>query len=105
VSQRETSSLSWAKALNKYDVEYFRCGSCGFIQTEEPYCLDEAYSSAICDLDLGSVSRAVLGSKLTEGVILAAFDCNAKFVDYGAGYGIFVRMMRDDGFDFYWNDK
>lgn len=26
-------------------------------------------------------------------------------LDYGAGYGMFVRMMRDYGFNFYWYDK
>jgi len=26
-------------------------------------------------------------------------------LDYGGGNGMFVRMMRDRGFDFYWNDK
>lgn len=26
-------------------------------------------------------------------------------MDYAGGYGVFVRMMRDVGFDFYWNDK
>jgi hypothetical protein len=27
-----------------------------------------------------------------------------KCLDYAAGYGMFVRMMRDKGFDFYWQD-
>ncbi len=25
-------------------------------------------------------------------------------MDFGAGHGVFVRMMRDKGFDFFWND-
>jgi hypothetical protein len=33
------------------------------------------------------------------------FDKEAKFIDYGAGYGVLVRVMRDLGFDFYWHDK
>ncbi len=33
------------------------------------------------------------------------FDKNGKFLDYAGGYGIFVRLMRDIGFDFYWYDK
>ena len=28
----------------------------------------------------------------------------ARFLDYGGGYGLFVRMMRDRGFDFYRQD-
>ena len=27
------------------------------------------------------------------------------FLDYGGGLGIFVRLMRDRGFNFYWHDK
>ena len=27
-----------------------------------------------------------------------------RFIDYGGGYGIYVRLMRDAGFNFYWYD-
>jgi hypothetical protein len=33
------------------------------------------------------------------------FGKNGKFLDYAAGYGVFVRLMRDVGFDFKWDDK
>jgi hypothetical protein len=90
--------------LKKYDVEYFRCPNCGFLQTEEPYWLEEAYRSPIAGLDIGPINRALTGSRITEGVISAAFDPNAKFIDWGGGYGIFTRLMRDKGYDFYWRD-
>jgi hypothetical protein len=93
------------RLLKKYDVSYWQCSNCEFMQTEEPYWLEEAYSSAISDLDLGPVNRAVTGSKMVEGVILAGFDPNAKFVDWGGGYGVFTRLMRDLGYDFYWRDR
>lgn len=91
--------------LRKHDVAFFRCGTCEFIQTEEPYWLEEAYSSAISDLDLGPVNRAITGARMTEGLILAGFDTDAKFADWGGGYGVFTRLMRDQGFDFYWFDR
>jgi hypothetical protein len=75
------------------------------MQTEEPHWLSESYASAINEIDLGPVSRALVGSKVVEGVILSMFDKEAKFIDYGAGYGLLVRIMRDRGFDFYWYDK
>ena len=93
-----------ASILGKYDATYFRCSSCGFMQTEDPHWLAESYASAINGIDLGPVNRAMSGSRLIEGVILSSFDRNAKFVDYGAGYGVLVRLMRDHGFDFYWQD-
>jgi hypothetical protein len=93
-----------AKILGKYDTVYYRCASCGFMQTEEPHWLKESYASAINEIDLGPVSRAISGAKLIEGLILSSFDKDAKFIDYGAGYGLLVRLMRDRGFDFYWRD-
>ncbi|ATQ69563.1 MULTISPECIES: class I SAM-dependent methyltransferase [Methylosinus] len=90
--------------LGKYDVAYFHCSHCEFLQTEEPYWLEESYSSAISDLDLGPVNRAIWGARIVEGVICSAFDANAKFVDWGGGYGVLTRLMRDRGYDFYWHD-
>jgi hypothetical protein len=90
--------------LKKYDVSYFRCPACEFLQTEEPYWLAEAYASAINDFDLGPVNRAITGARIVESTILVAFDPNARFVDWGGGYGVFTRLMRDKGYDFYWRD-
>ena len=88
-----------AKVLGKYDCVYLRCGSCGFMQTEAPHWLGESYASAINEIDIGPVNRAMIGSRQVEGIILSCFDSAAKFVDYGAGYGVLVRLMRDRGFD------
>jgi hypothetical protein len=94
-----------AKIIDTYDIQYFQCPSCGFVQTEEPYWLDRAYASAISEIDIGVVNRSVTFSRLTRNLILACFDSNATFLDYGGGPGLFVRMMRDAGFDFYIYDK
>jgi hypothetical protein len=94
-----------ARVLGKYAVAYLRCENCGFVQTEEPYWLNESYLSAINEIDLGPVNRGITGSNLVEGIILSSLDRTASFVDYGAGYGLFVRMMRDRGFDFFWQDR
>jgi 2-polyprenyl-3-methyl-5-hydroxy-6-metoxy-1,4-benzoquinol methylase len=93
-----------ARILGKYDAVYYRCVACGFMQTEEPHWLAESYASAINEIDLGPVNRAITSSKLIEGLILSTFDKAARFIDYGAGYGVLVRLMRDRGFDFYWQD-
>ncbi|GAG32417.1 unnamed protein product, partial [marine sediment metagenome] len=97
--------FSTAQILKKYKIQYFKCTMCGFIQTEDPYWLDESYSQAITESDLGLVSRNIALSRITKALILTNFDSNGKFLDYGGGYGLFVRIMRDLGFDFYWHDK
>ena len=95
------------KILGKYDVSYFRCDKCLFIQTEDPYWLDEAYSlGAISVLDVGIMSRNLLLISKTEKILFKLFSdfTNFSAVDYGGGHGIFVRMMRDKGFNFYRQD-
>lgn len=97
--------LASATLLGKYDVQYFQCQNCGFVQTEDPYWLDEAYSDAITRSDLGLVGRNVGYACMTRAVISVFFNRDDKFLDYGGGYGILVRLMRDYGFDFYRYDK
>ncbi|MBE9007440.1 glycosyltransferase [Fortiea sp. LEGE XX443] len=103
----ESDAHIFAKSivLSQYEVDYFQCSNCGFVQTEEPYWLDEAYSDAIARTDIGLVFRNNNLSRRAAHIIFNIFDHEAKFLDYGGGYGLFVRMMRDFGFDFYWDDK
>ena len=91
--------------LNKHDVTFFRCPRCGFIQSETPYWLDEAYASAIGSSDIGYVTRNVALARVTRALIALGFDPDKRFVDYGGGYGMFVRLMRDAGYDFWRSDR
>ncbi len=105
---RICSSVSpfWAKTriLGKHEVNYFRCSHCGFIQTEAPYWLNEAYQQTINPEDTGILARNIEFSRTTAIVISQVFHSQNSFVDYAGGYGIFVRLMRDIGFNFYWHD-
>ena len=94
-----------AKILNKYDVKYFKCEETGFIQTEEAYWLEEAYSSAITKLDIGLLSRNEYLRDKAIPIIENFFDPKGVFLDYAGGYGVFTRMMRDKGYNFYHTDK
>ena len=69
-----------------------------------PYWLNEAYKSAINISDTGIMSRNIHFSKVVSVLIYFLFNKNGRFVDYAGGYGIFTRLMRDMGFDFYWTD-
>jgi len=101
----KTDLFSTDKVLGNYEVKYFKCSDCGFIQTEKPYWLEESYSEAITKNDVGMVSRNIALAKITKAIIPVFFDRKAKFLDYGGGYGLYVRMMRDFGYEFYWIDK
>jgi hypothetical protein len=104
ICQNHTQKIFTAKILNKYSITYFHCANCGFLQTEEPYWLEEAYFYPINISDTGYMQRNLqLSKKLT--VLLFFFFNNMKYLDYAGGYGVFVRLMRDIGFDFYWDDK
>jgi len=105
ICTQKTKKIFKSKILNKYDINYFHCEHCGFLQTEEPYWLEEAYNESINVSDTGLMSRNLNLSKQTTNIINIFFDKNAKFLDFAGGYGIFTRLMRDIGFDFYWNDK
>lgn len=101
----ESNLIFTEKILNKYDVQYFYCENCGFLQTEEAYWLEETYKESINVSDTGIMSRNLNLAKHTTNIISIFFNKNAKFLDFAGGYGIFTRLMRDIGLDFYWNDK
>ncbi len=102
---RHESELLWkARILGKYDVAYFKCPSCEFIQTEQVYWLAEAYAGVIADTDIGYVTRNLMYSGRVEQIVRWSFPRVRRFLDYGGGYGLFVRLMRDRGFDFYRQD-
>lgn len=105
ICKKENKEIFKAQVLNKYEVKYFKCDFCGFISTEEPYWLDEAYNSPINKEDTGIMSRNIMSSYQATNIIYYCFNKNKIFLDYAGGYGIFVRLMRDIGFDFKWKDN
>jgi len=88
------------QVLRKHGVRYFRCVECGFMQTEEPFWLEEAYSSAIAKQDVGVMLRNLMNRQLTTALLNVLYPGVRRCVDFGGGHGIFVRLMRDRGFDF-----
>ncbi len=99
-----TKAIFRAQVLKSFEVEYLQCETCEFIQTEEPYWLPEAYSTAIASMDVGLVQRNILLCATVEDIIYQNFDKSGIFLDYAGGYGLFVRLMRDKGINFYRQD-
>ncbi|MDJ0553406.1 MAG: glycosyltransferase [Microcoleaceae cyanobacterium MO_207.B10] len=104
----DSTSLNFAEAyiLNKkYKIDYFQCQNCNFIQTEYPYWLSQAYTEAIATSDEGLIFRNLMLSHITKNIINRLFNPDGNFLDFGGGYGIFTRLMRDIKYKFYWEDK
>lgn len=90
-----------AVLMKKYTAEYYQCPHCGCLQLENINHLDEAYKQTITQSDVGLLAR---NYRYTEQLAPFFYYSGLKdglFLDYGGGYGVFSRLMRDIGFDFY----
>jgi len=92
------------EVIFKHQVKYYQCDSCGLIQTEKPYWLKDAYKKAITSTDIGLISRNISTGNTVFQLIVSHFDTGKRFLDFGGGYGILVRLLRDRGLDFYRQD-
>jgi len=90
--------------LHRYDVQYYRCDACGLLQTEKPFWLNEAYDSAIADSDTGLVNRNISCAKKISSLLYLMGLSDKRLLDCAGGTGMFVRLMRDIGFDAFWQD-
>lgn len=72
---------------------------------EDPNWFDEAYSAPIASLDTGAVQRNLsVAPRLAAAMISMGLD-HLPVVDIGGGTGLLTRLLRDVGFDCYWEDK
>lgn len=105
ICRHTVSQVFEAEVLRKYQVKYYHCSQCGFIQPEEPHWLQEAYESPLNTEDTGILKRNEYFRSRVSLLLLDLFKGGGKFLDYGGGYGVFTRLMRDIGFDYFWQDK
>src|SRR5262249_51230365 len=82
------------------------CTACGSLQTEPPYWLAEAYRTQGTDMDTGAAQRSLELAMRTTGLLgLLSWQRDRVALDYGAGMGLFARLMRDRGFNFFAYDR
>jgi hypothetical protein len=91
--------------LGKYPAGYYYDQKIGYIFAREPHWLDEAYSEAMSSLDTGALGRNLANIDIITRCLSKNGIAVANGIDLGAGYGLFVRGMRDKGIDFYWSDR
>ena len=99
------SFLFRKRILARYDVQYFHCPACGYVRTENPHWLAEAYSDAIAIADTGVMQRNQGIAARLACILYYCSDPASAYVDIAGGYGILTRLMRDYGFDYYWEDS
>jgi hypothetical protein len=104
ICQQKMEHAFKAMVLGKYQVCYYHCPHCGFLKTEDPYWLGEAYKDPINAEDTGLLSRNIFFSETASLLLFFLFDKNGTFLDYAGGFGVFTRLMRDIGFNFFWYD-
>ena len=85
-------------------VSYYDCDSCGYVQTEEPFWLAEAYESSINLSDTGILQRNIRNANIVLVTLWLMRHLKSRVVDCAGGYGILVRLLRDAGVDAYWHD-
>jgi len=90
--------------LKKHASELRACATCDFCYLSPVYWLDEAYAQSINVTDIGYVWRNNSACQFVSSLLISNFDSKDLFLDFGAGYGMFVRLMRDRGFRFQYYD-
>lgn len=95
------------EVMHKYKANYKICSKCGFLTVQDPFWLEESYSRAVAVADTGLVMRNISLASKVAGVLywIAGERGRGQYLDVAGGYGLFTRLMRDMGFDFYWADK
>jgi hypothetical protein len=96
--------------LDRHTVSYFRCATCGSLETETPYWLQQAYAEQddegtnnLADLDTGAAQRNLL---TLAGTLVTAQMLGLKnVVDIGGGDGLLCRLLRDYGLNAYVSDR
>lgn len=99
-----THSFGEALLLAKHRVHYFECDVCGYVQTEDPYWLEEAYQNPVNLTDTGLLGRNVMLSRMTLLLLRRYFKKGDFVLDYSGGYGVLTRLLRDAGAECYWHD-
>ncbi len=98
-----TAKLFEHRVLGRITVGYHQCGTCGLTQTDEPTWLDEAYAGghALHPADTGVMARNLAARRIVATFLHLNGVRDEPCLDYASGYGIFVRLMRDAGFEFF----
>lgn len=102
----EPSEYQFSRSgYRKLVIGYFECTGCGSLQTDNPVWLDMAYRDQGTGMDTGAVQRSFETAITMCAVLdLIGFDKSQPCLDFGAGVGLYARMMRDRGYNYFADD-
>jgi hypothetical protein len=103
---RESSAYFFSRSFpTKQNARYFKCPGCGHVQTEEPTWLARTYRAATFQLDVGMADRCIWTAQTMSALALKLqIDREHFCLDWGGGTGLFVRLCRDYGLNFFYTD-
>lgn len=93
-----------ATLLRRHQVRFAHCPGCGLLRSERPWWLEEAYGEAIAGTDCGLVARNLEIARLLAVLFAYRLPSGGRILDHAGGYGLLVRLLRDAGFDAWWED-
>jgi hypothetical protein len=104
VCESPSSQPVFSATILGQEVDYFDCEVCGYVQTENPTWLEVAYKSAINLSDTGIMRRNRTNLGMVLGTLASIKRRRGLVVDCAGGYGMLVRLLRDEGIDAFWSD-
>jgi hypothetical protein len=84
-------------AVRGKPADLFACPSCGLYEFPEPSWLDDAYADPVADIDVGLVQRCQVVAHVVETVVRAKHLQDRPLLDFGGGYGLLTRLVRNSG--------
>ncbi len=92
--------------LEQHHADYSECAECGSLVIPEIDWLADAYSEERVDPDSGTAQRSVICNLFIRAMQhVGLVRGGARVLDFGAGSGLLVRLLRDQGFDAWGVDK
>lgn len=86
--------------LAHHNADYCECSLCGSLVIPNVHWLTDAYDEKRVDPDTGAAQRSIISSLFIRAMQVAGIVSKAaRIIDFGAGNGLLVRLLRDQGFD------
>jgi len=97
ICRSEVAHFSTITIRGNISGEYKICKNCKFIYAQDPKWLEESFTDSLNSLDIGSVDRCNIVADFVEVLLKSLKVDNPKVLDWGGGYGLLTRILRDRG--------